>query len=191
MLVALLAGPLLGERLRAGQWASILGGFGGVLLIARPGTELHGTGLLLVLAAAVCYSIYQIQTRQLSPTENTVTMLFYTALVGTLVMTLSAPLYWSGPWPDAGAALPIAALGVLGGLGHYCLISAFRQAPASSLSPLLYVQMIWAILLGWLLFDHWPDGLTLLGISCIAICSITLAWTQARRQRVPDTDRVR
>lgn len=180
LIVALLAGPFLGEKLRPLHWGASISGFAGALLIARPGGALNLTGLSLVLAAAACYSIYQIQTRQLSPTENTLTMLFYTALVGTLGMTLAAPLYWGGPQPDWQEGLMIASLGIYGGTGHYLLISAFRHAPATTLSPFLYVQLIWAALLGWLVFGHWPDGTTLAGMLIIAASSVVLALGQRR-----------
>lgn len=180
LIVALLAGPFLGEKLRPLHWGASLFGFAGALLIARPGGALNLTGILLVLGAALCYSIYQIQTRLLSPTENTLTLLFYTALVGTLSMTLAAPLYWGGPLPDWRDGLMIAALGIFGGTGHFLLTKAFRLAPATFLSPFLYAQLIWATLLGWLVFDHWPDGATLAGMTIIAAASITLALTQRR-----------
>lgn len=180
LIVALLAGPFLGERLRPFHWVASLCGFGGALLIARPDGALNAAGLVLVIAAALCYSIYQIQTRLLSPTENTLTMLFYTALVGTAGMTLAAPLYWGGPLPDWREGLMIASLGLYGGTGHYLLISAFRHTAATTLSPFLYVQLIWATLLGWLVFGHWPDGATLLGMAIIAASSASLALTQRR-----------
>ncbi len=135
---------------------------------------------MLVLAAAACYSVYQIQTRQLSPTESTLTMLFYTALIGTVSMTLGAPFYWGGPLPGLTDGLLIASLGLYGGTGHYLLIKAFRYAPATTLSPFLYVQLIWATLLGWLAYDHWPDATTLAGMAIIAASSIALALTQRR-----------
>jgi len=180
LIVALLAGPFLGERLRPFHWVASLCGFGGALLIARPDGALNAAGLVLVIAAALCYSIYQIQTRLLSPTENTLTMLFYTALVGTAGMTLAAPLYWGGPLPDWREGLMIASLGLYGGTGHYLLTSAFRHTAATTLSPFLYVQLIWATLLGWLVFGHWPDGATLLGMAIIAASSASLALTQRR-----------
>lgn len=180
LIVALLAGPFLGERLRPLHWGASIFGFLGALLIARPGGALNPTGILLVLGAAVCYSIYQIQTRQLSPSESTLTMLFYTALVGTASMTLAAPLYWGGPLPDLTEGLMIASLGIYGGTGHYLLTKAFRIAPATTLSPFLYVQLLWATLLGWIVFDHWPDGATLAGMAIIAAGSVTLALTQRR-----------
>ncbi len=175
LLVALLAAPMLGERMTAGRWFASLAGFGGVLLIARPGGSLDLAGIALVLAAAGCYAFYQIQTRQLSPTENTVTMVFYTALVGAVATSLAAPFYWGGPLPGAKEALLIASLGIYGGTGHYMLIKAFRNAPASTLSPFLYVQLVWATLLGWLAFGHWPDAATLAGMAIIAASSLALA----------------
>ena len=180
LIVALLAGPFLGEKLRPLHWGASLFGFLGALLIARPGGALNPTGIALVLAAALCYSIYQIQTRLLSPTENTLTLLFYTALVGTVSMSLAAPLYWGGPWPDWRDGLMIMTLGLYGGAGHFLLTHAFRLAPATMLSPFLYVQLIWASLLGGLVFDHWPDGLTFAGMAIIAAASLTLALTQRR-----------
>jgi drug/metabolite transporter (DMT)-like permease len=144
--------------------------------------------LALILAAALCYSIYQIQTRMLSPTENTLTMLFYTALIGTCSMTLAAPLYWEGALPDLAEGLMIASLGIFGGTGHFLLISAFRHAPATLLSPFLYAQLIWATLLGWLLFDHWPDGMTLLGMAIITGSSVSLALS-VRQPKPADTDK--
>lgn len=176
LLVALLAGPFLHERVTRRHWGACLIGFGGALLIARPGGALNLAGVLFVLAAALCYSIYQIQTRQLSPTENTWAMLFYTALVGTVAMTLATPLYWSGPWPSLAEAALIASLGILGSAGHFFLISAFRHAPATTLSPLLYAQLVWATLLGWLFFGDWPDGWSLLGMLLIAGSSASLAF---------------
>ena len=181
LLVALLAGPFLGEKLRPLHWAASIFGFLGALLIARPGGALNLTGILLVLGAALCYSVYQIQTRQLSPTEGTLTMLFYTALVGTVSMTLAAPLYWGGPLPDWTDGLMIASLGLYGGTGHLLLTRAFRMAPATMLSPFLYVQLVWATLLGWIVFDHWPDGTTLLGMAIIAGSSVMLVLMQRRR----------
>lgn len=180
LIVALLAGPILGERLRPLHWGASLFGFGGALLIARPGGVFDLVGIVLILAAAACYSVYQIQTRQLSPTENTLTMLFYTALVGTVAMTLGAPFYWGGPLPGLADGLLIATLGLYGGTGHFLLIKAFRHAPATTLSPFLYVQLIWATLLGWLVYDHWPDAMTLVGMAIIAASSIALALTQRR-----------
>ncbi|HZX31771.1 MAG TPA: DMT family transporter [Rhodocyclaceae bacterium] len=174
LMVAILAGPWLKERLSGYQWLAVLAGFGGVLLIARPGGAVTADGIAFALLAAACYAVYQILTRQLAVTENSVTMLFYTALVGSVAMTLFLPWYWAGPMPSATEAAMIAGLGILGGCGHFLLIRAFRHAPASTLSPFIYIQLVWAILLGALVFSHWPDGFALLGSGVIVACGLYL-----------------
>lgn len=183
LLVTLLAGPVLGERVGALRWAAVILGFGGVLLVARPGGGLIAEGVALAMGAATSYAAYQILTRQLSPTENPVTMLFYTALVGTVAMTLALPWVWSGPMPNATDALLIASLGFYGGIGHFLLIRAFRDAPASLLSPILYVQLAWATLVGWVAFGHLPDGWGLGGILVIAAAGVMIAIDSRRGRR--------
>lgn len=183
LIVTLLARPVLGEQIGALRWAAVIVGFVGVLLIARPGSGLVTEGIALALAGALSYAIYQILTRQLSPTENPVTMLFYTALIGTVAMTLILPWIWGGPVPGVVDALMIVSLGVYGGLGHFLLIRAFREAPASVLSPILYVQLIWATLMGWIAFGHLPDGFALAGILTIAGAGAMIA-VDSRRSHI-------
>jgi drug/metabolite transporter (DMT)-like permease len=180
--VAILAGPILGERIGAARWLAVLAGFAGVLFIARPGGALSTGGVSFALAAAACYAIYQVQTRQLSPSENTWTMLFYTALIGTVTMSLALPLFWSGPLPTATEALMIASLGIYGGTGHFMLIRAFRHADASTLSPFLYAQLVWAALFGWLFYGHLPDGWSVAGMAIIVGSSIAVAAIERQRQ---------
>ncbi len=175
LLVALLAGPLLGEQVRRSTWLITLVGFAGVLLIARPGGALFGTGVAYALGAALCYAIYQILTRKLAATEHPNRLLFYTALIGTLSMSLTLPAYWDGQIPTLPQGLLIVSLGLYGGIGHFMLIRAFREAPASTLSPLLYVQLIWATLLGWWVFDQLPDLLAIVGMLIIGASGLSLA----------------
>ncbi|MDE2585015.1 MAG: DMT family transporter [Betaproteobacteria bacterium] len=181
--VALLAGPWLGEKIGLSRWLAVGLGFVGVLLIARPGGELNLVGISYALACAACYTVYQLLTRQLSPTENTLTMLFYTALVGTLTMTLAAPWFGDIPAIHGWNWALIGAMGLFGGTGHFLLIAAFRHAPASTLSPFLYVQLLWATLLGWLVFGHLPDGLAAMGMGIIAVSGLWLALSQRRQTR--------
>ncbi|MDD5248367.1 MAG: DMT family transporter [Rhodocyclaceae bacterium] len=179
--VALLAGPLLGERVGTTRWIAVVAGFGGMLLVARPGGAMSAAGIAWALAAAACYTIYQIQTRMLSPSENTWTMLFYTALVGTVAMSLGLPLFWSGALPTPLQALMIASLGIYGGTGHFLLIRAFRHVAASTLSPFLYAQLVWAAVFGWLFYGHVPDGISIAGMAIIAGSSIAMAAFEQRR----------
>jgi drug/metabolite transporter (DMT)-like permease len=189
LVVVILSHWLLKESITAGHWLAVVAGFFGALLIARPGGALSLQGIFWMSLAAACYAIYQIQTRQLSPTENTVTMLFYTALVGTVSMTLAAPLYWGGPMPDWIDAALIASLGIYGGTGHLLLTRAFRYAAASFLSPFLYAQLIWATLLGGMFYDHLPDLLSIAGMAVIAVSSLSIALSERFRQATAAKDR--
>lgn len=181
LIVTLLAGPVLGEQIGALRWTAAIGGFLGVLLIARPGSGLSADGIMFAFGAAVAYAAYQIQTRQLASTETPVTMLFYTAMVGTVAMSLALPWIWNGPLPDLVDGLMIVCLGAFGGVGHYLLICAFREAPASVLSPILYAQLVIATLLGALLFGHVPALPALVGILVIAGAGAVIALDSRRK----------
>lgn len=180
LLVALLAGPLLKEKIGKTRWLATTVGFVGVLLIARPGGSISLMGLLWGLATALAYAVYQIQTRHLVMTENTWVLLFYTALIGTAVTTLALPLYWVPLHPHGLDLLLLCCLGAFGGGGHFLLTRAFRFAPASTLSPLLYAQLLWATLLGGFIFQHWPDGISLLGMVLIVGSSLAMALVERR-----------
>jgi len=190
LIVTLLAGPLLGEKISGWRWVIAIAGFGGVLLIVRPGGALAGEGIAYALLSALFYSLYQLLTRKLSAAENSVTLLFYTALVGSVASSAALPwLTWT--WDGALATplniLLIASLGIYGGAGHFLVIRALHHAPASTLSPYFYVQLIWSTLLGWLLFDHFPDAWALTGMGVIAASGVAIALTS--RRATADTDR--
>ena len=190
LIVTLAAGPLLGERIGALRWLAVLTGFGGVLLVARPGGTLPADGVAYAAVAAVAFAAYQLLTRRLSAGEHPVTMLFYTALVGSLATTLTLPWIWSLPPLTALDALLVVSLGVYGGIGHFLLTRAFREAPASTLSPIMYAQLAWATLAGALAFGEWPDGAALAGIVVIAGAGVLIALDTRRdarlsRQRPP------
>ncbi len=183
LMVTLLAGPFLHERIGAGRWAAVIVGFAGVLLIARPGGALSLAGFLWALAGAACYAVYQVLTRRLSHAEHPLTLLFYTALVGTAVMSLALPWFWFEFSPAPQQWLMIASLGFYGGVGHFILIRAFRLAPASTLTPFGYTQLVWAGLLGWAAFGHVPDLLSAAGMAVIAAAGL---WLALGERRAPD-----
>jgi drug/metabolite transporter (DMT)-like permease len=174
-LVTALSVPLLGEKVGAGKWLAVAIGFAGMLLIVRPGTEIEGAGIALAWAAALCYAFYQIMTRKLAATDNSFTTLFYTALVGTAVMTATLPWFWvEREITDTQLALMLS-MGLSGGIGHFLLIRAFHHAQASTLTPFTYVQLIWATLLGWLVFGQFPDQWSLAGMAVIAASGLWMA----------------
>lgn len=175
LLVALAAGPFLGERIGALRWAAILVGFAGVLLLTRPGNGLDTIGVLCTLIAAVANTAYQLMTRKLIATEHPVTMLYITALIGAVGLTLALPLLGPLHTPTWLETLQFLSLGFFGGCGHYLFTRAFREAPASLLSPLMYTQLIWAGLFGWQFFDNIPGGAALAGMGVICVAGIMIA----------------
>ncbi len=163
VIVALAAGPLLGERLHSRTWLALAGGFSGVLLIIKPGSAVFAWVALLPLACAFSIAAYQILTRRLAGHDDPITTLFYPGLVGAAVLPLVLPSSLTLPAQPVHAAL-IVLLGVLGGVGHFLLIKAHELAPASMLAPFSYMQLVTVLLLGWLVFRELPDGIALGGM---------------------------
>ncbi|HWV17972.1 MAG TPA: DMT family transporter [Rhodocyclaceae bacterium] len=183
LMVGLLAGPLLKEKVGPIQAAALALGLLGVVLIARPGGEVPLLGVIFAGIGALCYTAYQLMTRMLAPYESSVTMLFYTALIGTVVTTLLLPWIWTEIHPGGLDLFLICTLGVLGGSGHYLLIRAFRIAPATALAPFLYAQMAWAGLLDLIVFQHVPDGPTWAGIALIVAAGLGVVLWERRHRK--------
>jgi drug/metabolite transporter (DMT)-like permease len=163
LLVTVFSIPLLGERVGWRRWSAVLAGFAGVLIVIRPGVGTPHWALLLSLMTALGFALYQILTRKVSavPGETSLAMLFYLACVGTAIMTAYMPFAWQAVAPLDW--LPMVAMGALGGLGHLILIRALTVAPASLLAPFVYSQIVWALVLGYLVFGDAPDVWMLLG----------------------------
>ncbi len=168
-IVAIASGPILGEWLGWRRWTAICVGFGGVLLITRPGLGGFNPGAVLSVASVICYGLYAVLTRVASRFDSSQTSLFYNNAVGALVMLPVIPFVWTTPgnWINA---LLLVGIGALGSVGHFFLISGHKLAPASVLSPFIYTQLIWVVILGYLVFDHVPNELTMVG-AAVVICS--------------------
>ena len=161
-LVALLCGPLLGEWVGWRRWTAISVGFLGVLLVARPGFAGLHPAALLSLGSAVCYSLYVISTRVLARSDSSETTLFYSNLVGAVAMLPVIPFVWTPP-DNAFVMALMVLVGALGSGGHYLLIRGHRLAPASTLAPFIYTQMVWTTTLGFLVFGDVPHRWTIVG----------------------------
>ena len=168
MLVVLIARPVLGERIGVLGWTAAVTGLAGVLLIARPGSGLDMVAIVFGLVAVFANALYQLLSRVLASTERTIALLFYTTLVGSVCFGIALPWYWEGQAPSLLQSLLLISMGVNGGIGHYLYTAAFRHAPASLLAPVNYLQLLWAGLLGWMVFGHVPDGLTVIGMAVVA-----------------------
>jgi drug/metabolite transporter (DMT)-like permease len=163
--VCALSAPLLGEQVGPRRWAAVIAGFLGVLAIMRPGTDSFHWAMLLVVMASICGAIYNILTRKVGAQDRAETSLLYVGLVGAAASAL--PLPWSWQTPQGIYWLLLMLLGLAGGVGHLMLIEAHRRAPASVLAPLIYTQIVWMILAGYLIFGDVPDYWNLIGAAIV------------------------
>jgi drug/metabolite transporter (DMT)-like permease len=176
-LVAILAGPFLGEWIGWRRWLAILVGFAGVLLVTRPGYGGVHWAALYSVASALCYSVYIITTRILSRTDTDQTTLFYSNLVGFIAMIPVLPFVWT--MPDSWFVIVLmVTFGAFGSFGHYLLIAGHRLAPASILAPFMYTQLIWATLLGYLVFSDVPNNWTLAGAAVVIASGLYLLYRE-------------
>jgi drug/metabolite transporter (DMT)-like permease len=165
-IVAIVSGPILGERLGWRRRSAIAVGFCGVLLITRRGVGGMHPAALFSLVATIAYGFYAVITRIVSRTDTNQTSLFYSNLIGALVMLPVIVFIWHPPgnWMHW---LMLIAIGALASSGHYCLIAGHRLAPASVLSPFIYTQLIWVVILGYFVFDHVPNAWTMVGAAVV------------------------
>ncbi len=182
--VTLLAATVLKEQVSALRWALVAGGFVGTMVILRPGGGSFGWAVLLPAGLVVTNACFQVLTSKLARTENPLTMHFYTGWVGTLLASCALPFVWQ-TLPSWQLWALLCLMGFMGTVGHYFLILAFQRAPASTLTPYLYAQIGFAMLGGWVFFDHVPDTVSLVGMGLIAACGATGAWLTVRERRVP------
>jgi drug/metabolite transporter (DMT)-like permease len=179
LLVALLAGPLLGEWAGPRRLAAIGVGFIGILIVTRPGFGLHPAALLS-LTGAVCYALYSVATRVLAGYDSSATTMFYSGLAGVLLVTPIVPWVWSVP--ESGLVwLLMVVVGACGAFGHWLLILAHARAPAPVLSPFIYTQIVWMIVLGFFLFGDLPDGWTLAGSAIVIASGLYLLYRERVR----------
>ena len=174
-LVMLLAIPLLGEKVGGPQWLGVAAGFFGVLLIVRPGGGLDPVGVALSLVNAGFSTAYHLLTRLLARSENTVALLFQTALVGAVLFSVLALGSLKDLHVTAVDIGLMVALGALMTAGHFLFTAAYREAPASLLAPVNYLHLFWAAGLGWLVFGHLPDSWSLVGIALICAAGALVA----------------
>lgn len=167
ILVTLLSIPLLGERVGLRRWISVFVGFAGALIVVRPwqsGLGGIGIGVIMLLVAALLNANYQVLTRKVR-LDDPLTSLLFTALAGAIVTSLILPFYWVQP--TLFQFLLMIGCGVAGGLGHFCLIRAFRLAPASVVAPFGYSSLIWATIFGALIWKDFPGLNTIIGAALI------------------------
>ncbi|MEZ5589440.1 MAG: DMT family transporter [Gammaproteobacteria bacterium] len=161
LFATLLAALLLGETVRLRRWIALIVGFIGALLIIRPGVQTIEGGALLVLLAAGFWGFTMVVIKILSRTESALTITVYMGLLMTPLALLPALFVWT--WPSWQQLALLGAGAVIGTLGQLAMAQAFRVADVTVVLPLDFTKLIWAALLGYLLFAETIDNWTVLG----------------------------
>ena len=181
LLISALSVLILKEPVRFRRWVAVLVGFSAVLVMVRPGGDISSLAAWLMVGCVVTYSFAMILTRRLGSTESAGAMTFYSALVFLAVGLIAAPFTWIQPTPFG--MLLMAATGLLAGSAQYCLTEAFRIAPASVVAPFEYTSLLWAMLLGFLVWGDVPTTLVLVSAAVVIVSGIYVLHDERAAQR--------
>ncbi len=154
LFVTAFSAPLLGERVGWRRWSAVIVGFGGVLLITRPGIGALDPAMVLAIGASLGFALMITATRWLSRTERSLPLLLYMITGYTVYGAVLTPFQWVTP-AAADFAL-FAALGVFYTLGYYMEVRALSLAPVGVITPFMYTALLWAVLFGWLIWGELP-----------------------------------
>jgi drug/metabolite transporter (DMT)-like permease len=183
LVIALLAGPMLGEWVGPRRLVAIGVGFLGVLVVMRPGVGGLHPAVMLVVAGVFAYAFYNLLTRKVAAVDSAETTMVWSGFAGVALMTPVLPFIWS--WPASALDwLLLLITGLSGAVGHWLVINAHRLAPASTIAPFIYTQLIWMVLAGWIVFGQLPDRWTVAGGLIVAASGLYLLY----RERVRGVD---
>lgn len=194
LFITLLSIPMLGETVGWRRGLAVLAGFGGVLIILRPGAGVFDIAALLPVLSGFCYAVSMISARRLGQRESAPAMAFWGNLV-FLGLAAAMALGFGGAtapdlhpslaflmrawvWPTVLDATLMAGCGVIAALGLTLLTQAYRIADANAVTPFEYSAMLWGILWGWAFFAEWPDALAWTGIATIVAAGLFVLWRE-------------
>ncbi|MBM3533181.1 MAG: DMT family transporter [Alphaproteobacteria bacterium] len=170
--------PFLGEKVGVRRWTAIFVGFLGVLIVVRPGFGGFQWPLLIPILMAAMYAVYQVVTRLIRDADPPITSLLYPSIVGCVLGFLPVPFLWVAPnLFDAGL---LTLLGFCGTASHFCLVRAFALAPATTLAPFAYTQLLWVTILSYLFFGEIPDLPTAIGAAVIVASGLYVFYRERR-----------
>lgn len=177
-----LSALLLSEKVGRHRWAAVFVGFLGVLIMARPlPGQMNVPGVTLGILSALGAAGAMVAIRQISDTEKGPTIVFYFTLGGVLIGAVGSLFGWVNPDPLTLAMLVLA--GIIGGVGQLFLTEALRQAPVGVIAPFDYTQLVWAALLGLVIWGELPHPLTLVGAVIVAGSGVYILHRELRRFR--------
>jgi len=187
LLVTVLAALFLGERIRAYRISAVLLGLIGVIVVLWPRLSQEASGeaasvatlgAIAAISAALLSALAQVLTRRLVAVENVAAIVFWFTICSAVLSLLSLPFGWR--WPDASQAGLLVAAGLFGGLGQILLTSSYRHAELAVIAPFEYTSLLFALLIGWTLFDEVPTGAVLGGAALVIVAGCSILWREHR-----------
>jgi len=182
LFICLGAALFLGERMSGARWAAVLVGFAGVVLVVKPweggGFAGISTGMLLMLASAPVFAGSFLVAKALTRVDRSEVVVLWQHLWVSVLLVGFALAYWAQPSPAQWALLVLC--GFLGAGGHYCMTRAFRVADISAVQPVKFLELVWAAILGVLVFGTVPAGATVIGGVVILASTLLLARHESR-----------
>ena len=178
LIIAMLSGPILGEYVGWPRWLAICVGFIGILIILNPGNGIFSPYALVPLAGAILFAIYGLLTRYVGQYDDSSTSFYWTGVVGSIAMTVIGLNFWDPvSRSDWSVMLLLSASGVV---GHYLLIKCYEVAEASAIQPFAYLQLIWASMIGIIIFGEQITTNVLIGACIIVGAGLFTLWRERK-----------
>jgi len=186
LLVVIFAAMFLGERVRAFRLSAVAVGLAGVVIVLLPrltvgpsgASAAETVGAMAALLGAVCAALAQVFVRKLISTEATLAIVFYFSLTATLLSLVSLPFGWVVP--TGRETLLLVSAGFFGGIGQILLTESYRHAEAGTIAPFEYVSMLFALILGYFVFEEVPTPAMLGGATLIVAAGLFILWRERR-----------
>ncbi len=178
LIIAMLSGPILGEYVGWRRWLAICVGFFGILIILNPGNSIFSPYALVPLAGAILFALYGLLTRYAGQYDNSSTSFFWTGVVGCIAMTAIGLNFWD-PVSQADWSIMLI-LSASGMLGHFLLIKCYEVAEASAVQPFAYLQLIWASIIGIIIFGEQITTNVLIGACIIVGAGLFTLWRERK-----------
>lgn len=180
LMIALLSGIILKEKVQPRGWLALTIGFVGVLILLRPGFGVFSPWSLVALGAASIYALSMVATREMTRTDASATIVTWAALFGAAVLAPLQPVIWVMPEPLEFVML--AGLGITALAAQFLTAQAYRHAPAGTVAPFDYTALLYIGLISWLVFDEPPDIFTFVGAGLLVVSGMIIL-REARRPR--------
>lgn len=178
LFIVVFSAVFLKEKVGRWRWSAVVLGFAGVLVMIRPGTSMLDWPVILALLSSVFYALWMLTTRTMAEDESSLGMLFYAAVFFVVAGGVLAPFEWVTPSGDD--LLVMCGLAIVAMAGLLMLIHSYRLAQASILASFDYTSMIWAVLLGWLVWEELPGPWVVGGTCLVVVAGLIIVQREAR-----------